>query len=204
MPPAKKKTVAEPIVLRRIEDERVAIGIVGITPVIPHRWSEKSLDAMRDKHMGQARRKPGPKNAEEDARSSCYWLDEECTRPGMPATAFKGAMVSACRFFAAPSMVEAKTLFYVEGVGVDQLVELDGDGIMREDTPRNSTGVVDLRYRMMFFPWSAHLNVRFPKGYISAESVLALLDAAGRVGVGDWRPGSPKSNTGTYGTFRVV
>ena len=31
----------------------------------------------------------------------------------------------------------------------------------------------------------------------------ALVDAAGIGGVGEWRPTSPKSATGSYGTFRV-
>ena len=77
------------------------------------------------------------------------------------------------------------------------------DAVLREDTPRNSGGVADLRYRYQFDPWSAILKVRFMPTVLPAESVYALVDAAGRGGVGDWRPGSPKSNTGSYGTFRI-
>lgn len=206
MPPVKKKSASDPIHISRVEDETISVAIVGLTPVIPHRWSEKALNQMRAKQQGAARQRPEPKNPEEEARASCYWLDVEQTQPAMPATAFKGAIVSACRFFQAPSMVEAKTLFFVEGltVGADQLVPIRGTGVMREDTPRNANGVADLRYRLVFMPWEADIHIRYPRGYITRESVVALLDAAGRVGVGDWRPGAPKSNTGTYGTFRVA
>ena len=38
---------------------------------------------------------------------------------------------------------------------------------------------------------------------IDADSVVALVDAGGRLGVGDWRPSSPKSATGIYGQYKV-
>ena len=66
------------------------------------------------------------------------------------------------------------------------------------------TGVADLRYRYSFFPWSADLRIRFLPSVLTQDSVLALLDAAGYGGVGDWRPSAPKSATGTFGQFEVV
>jgi hypothetical protein len=101
-------------------------------------------------------------------------------------------------------MTDAKRMIFVAGDGPDQLVPITGEQELREDTPRNASGVVDLRYRYQYMPWSAVLTVRFMPAMLTPESVVALVDASGRVGVGDWRPGSPKSNTGTYGTYRVV
>ena len=34
--------------------------------------------------------------------------------------------------------------------------------------------------------------------------MVAFLDAGGRLGVGDWRPNSPKSKTGVYGQWKVI
>jgi hypothetical protein len=201
------------IQLRRIEDMVLEADIVGITPVIPHRWSEKSLRMMRDKQTSATsapRARKEPKNPEEEARDSCYWLDVKdddgniTTKGAVPATAFKASMVGACRFYEGITMTQAKLLFYVEGEGPDQLVPIDGEPIMREDTPRNSGGTADLRYRMQFYPWSARLRIHFLPSMIGPDSVYALLDAAGKGGVGDWRPSSPKSATGTYGQFRLV
>lgn len=201
------------IQLRRIEDVVYTVNIEGVTPVIPHRWSEKSLRMMRDKQMSATsttRVRKEPKNPEEEANDSCYWLDVKdddgsISRKGaVPATAFKAAMVGACRFYEGITMTQAKLLFYVEGEGPDQLVPINGEPEMREDTPRNSGGVADLRYRMMFWPWSARLRVHFLPSMIGVDSVVSLVDAAGKGGVGDWRPSSPKSATGTYGQFRVV
>jgi len=190
--------------LRRIEDMVLKAQIEGVTPVIPHRWSEKSLRMMRDKQMSAsstARTRKEPKDPEQEAHDSCYWLEDQ---GAVPATAFKAAMVGACRFYEGITMTQAKLLFYVEGEGPDQLVPIDGEHTMREDTPRNSGGTADLRYRMQFWPWSAALRIHFLPSMIGPDSVMALLDAAGKGGVGDWRPSSPKSATGTYGQFRVI
>lgn len=189
------------IVLKRLNESEIVVPIIGSTPLIPHRWSEKARNMMRLKQSGAAQAKHDPKDPETEAQSSLYWLDDQ--RPGMPATAFKAAMVEGCRFYKEPSMTEAKRMLYVVGEGVEQLVPIEGEKTLREDLPRNATNVVDLRYRYAFFPWSAILTVRFIAQTITAESVIALLDAGGHSGVGDWRPGSPRSNTGTFGQFRV-
>ena len=200
--------------LRRIEDMVLVTRIEGKTPLIPHRWSEKAIRMMAEKQMqgtaASAKSQREPKDPEQEAHDSCYWLDVQendgsiVTKGAMPATAFKASMVGACRFYEGITMVQAKQLFYVEGSGPDQLVPVDGDPVMRQDTPRNATGVADLRYRMMFFPWSATLRIRYIPTMIDPDSVLALLDAGGKGGVGDWRPSSPKSSTGTFGQFSVM
>ena len=192
------------VTLRRIEDTVLIASIEGTTPVIPHKWSEKAIRQMAEKQQSEdaaARPRKLPKNPEQEAEDSCYWLDGQ---GAIPAVSFKAAMVGACRFYEGITMTLAKLLFYVEGYGPEQLVPIGKDKLMREDTPRNSGGGVDLRYRYQFDPWGAELRVHYLPSMISAESVLALLDAAGKGGVGDWRPSSPKSATGSYGQFRVV
>ena len=198
------------IQLKRLEQAEQTFKIEGLTPVIPHRWAEKSKRLMREKQMnpGAVRVKKEAKDPEAEAMDSCYWLPplegSSESRPALPATAFKAAMVHACRLFEGISMVQAKSLFYVVGESDEQLVPIEGVVRQREDTPRNASGVADLRYRLQFNDWKASITVRFTKAAISAESIAALLDAGGRGGVGDWRPSSPKSATGTYGQFKVV
>lgn len=204
---ARKTDSGGVITLKRLRDEVLEVDIVGLTPLIPHKWSEKARRMMPgyvDPATGEVpdkMAKKGARSPREEAEACVYRLDDG--RPGMPATAFKAAMVDACRFFDKPSMAEAKALFFVEGVGVDQLVAFEGTPILREDMPRNANGGADLRYRYAFFPWKATLRVRYIPTSTDEETVVALVDAAGRCGVGDWRPRSPKSSTGTFGTFRV-
>lgn len=195
--------VMAPIVLDPIETATVLIDIEGISPLIPHRWSEKSKRMMLEKQQGKsARAKHDAKDPEKEAHDACYWLEDG--RPGMPATAFKSAMVNSVRFFRGLTMTVAKMAIFVEGEGPEVLVPIQGVGKMREDTPRNATGVADLRYRTAFYPWSATLKIQVMSSLVDPSSVPNLVEAAGLAGVGDWRPSAPKSTTGTFGMFRVA
>lgn len=203
MPPLRKAAAAAPTVidLIRLQDARAEVPIVGLTPLIPHRWSDKAKALMPGHPHKGTELKKGVRQPEEEAEACLYRLDDG--RLGMPATAFKAALVGACRFFEKPSMTEAKLMLFVEGEGQEQLVPIEGGLTLREDTPRNSNGGADLRYRYAIFPWRAALAIRFIATSVTEQTVYTLADAAGRVGVGDWRPSSPKSSTGTFGTFRL-
>lgn len=190
------------IVLERIERRIVVLDIVGVSPLIPHNWSEKARRMMRQAQSGlDVKPAREPKVARDEAEASLYRLPDG--RPGMPATAFKAAIVGAVRLFQGVTMVQAKSAVFVRGAGPDQLVAVEGEMEMREDMPRNANGNVDLRYRYAFWPWSAALEVEYLPSMMGEASVVALVDAAGGGGVGDWRPSAPKSHTGTFGRFEV-
>jgi hypothetical protein len=191
-----------PVEFARLQRVTLPIAIKGITPLIPHKWSTKARRMMPG-GPDHGLKVKGKREPEVEAAAALYTLPDGAI--GMPATAFKAAMVSACRLIPAKlTMTEAKLLFFVEGIGPDQLVPIEfGGRELREDTPRNSDGGADLRYRFAFFPWQAVVRVRFLPSSITPDSVANLLDAAGAVGIGDWRPGAPKSATGTFGQFQV-
>lgn len=210
MPPRAKATAAKPteqitqIDLPPTRRGLLTIPILGVSPVIPHKWSEKAVRQMRIKQSEEAATKPkhDPKDPEAEAEASLYRLGDG--RPGLPAAAFKGAIVGAARLFAGITMIQLKVAVTVLGEGQDQLVPIEGDMTLREDLPRNANGNPDLRYRYAFMPWSTTLRVEFNEQLISPRAVYTLLDAAGDGGVGDWRPSAPKSNTGMYGRFQVA
>lgn len=203
MPPKAKMEKTGPIQLVRIGRAHTEVRIVGTSPLIPHKWSEKALRMMRDSQSGStARSRREAKVPEAEAEGCQYYLEDGT--PGMPATAFKAAIVGACRLFDGLPMTVAKQAIFVEGEGVEQLVRIEGERTLREDTPRNATGVADLRYRYAYFPWSAVLRIIYLPTMIDIASVGTLVDAAGNGGVGDWRPSAPKSATGTFGRFEVV
>ena len=190
------------IELSRPERGILIVPIVGETPLIVHKWSEKALKQMRDKQFGKnVRPIREPKNPEEEAFASTYWMPDG--RGAMPAVAFKAAMVGACRLHEGLPMTMAKVALFVQGQGTDQLVPIDGPYEMHEDTPRNDNGAPDLRYRNYFFPWSTTLEIHYIKGKLNEASVISLVDSAGYGGVGDWRPSAPKSATGSFGRFRI-
>jgi hypothetical protein len=192
---------AEAITLSPLRQETLEVPILGVTPLIPHRWSEKAKRMMLQAQQGKARQKKEPKDPAQEAADATYWLPDG--RPGMPATAFKAAIAGAARHFEGVTMTMLKECVFVIGEGAEQLVAVEGEITMREDTPRNASGVADLRYRNQIWPWSTTLTIEFLKSQLTSEAVVALVDAAGFGGVGDWRPSAPKSKTGTFGRFHV-
>jgi hypothetical protein len=189
--------------LPRLQRVVFEVPIQGTSPLIVNRWSEKAKAMMLAAQQTKARPKKEPKDPVANFEASRYRFEDG--RDGFPATAFKAAIVHASRLFDGVTQVLVKQTVLVIGDGPDQLVPIEyGDITMREDTPRNASGVADLRYRAQYWPWSTTLRVRTIEGQFDNESILALVDAAGIGGVGEWRPTSPKSATGTYGTFEVA
>ena len=211
--PSKKTTEGTEAVgqsaLEVLDLQRVVytIPVVGTAPLITQRWSEKARRMMLDAQQSSTRKKREAKDPEALFDAARYRLPDD--RDGVPATAFKAAIVHAARLFDGITQVALKQAIVVLGDGRDDrgddLVAIDyGELRMREDTPRNATGVADLRYRPQYWPWSATLRVLTIEGQIKDEaSVIRLVNAAGFGGVGEWRPTSPKSVTGTFGTFEV-
>lgn len=193
---------ATPIDIPRISLSRVEVEIEGVTPLITHAWSAKSKKMMLDAQQQATTTKKAPKNPEQDFQDSRYRLPNG--RDGLPATAFKSAIVTAARHFEKITLVALKSAVFVTGEGPEQLVPIVGDAVMREDTVRIASGTADLRYRPVYWPWSATLVIEYVPTVLTATSVVALVDAGGLSGVGEWRPSAPKSFTGSFGRFRVV
>ena len=207
MPSAgKSTTVSEPqeqaISLTPIRRKTIYVEVEGITPLIVHRFSEKAKRQMlEDQVKTKAKAKRDPQDPDKEFNAARYLMEDG--RDGFPAVGFKAAIVGAARLFEGLTMTMLKQSIYVTGEGSDQLIPIVGDPRMREDVTRVGMGTANLRYRPEYWPWSAVLPVSFIPTQIDAESVLALVDAAGMGGVGEWRPSAPKSATGSYGQFRV-
>jgi hypothetical protein len=152
--------------------------------------------------MGKASTVKEPKDPEADYRDSLYTLDGG--QPGFPAVAFKAAIADAARYFQGVTITQLKQALYVHGLGLQQLVPIEGKPEVFEMPVRLSgQGKADIRFRPIFMEWSAVLIIDYVEHLLTEESLLALVDAAGYGGVGEWRPSSPNSKTGQYGTFRV-
>lgn len=200
------KQVEAKITIPAIAVEVLTVKIVGDAPLISHKWSEKAKRMMLDKQMKKPTPKREAKVPEQDFEDSLYRFPGGGF--GFPATAFKAAMVNACRFVAGIPMTVARGAFHVHYDGHDAqgnpLVKIQGHPTPREDMVRLETGVADIRYRGEFKDWACKLRIRYNANVISPEQLVNLLNTAGfAVGVGEWRPSAPQSKSGSFGTFHV-
>ena len=206
--------------LDKIKSETVTISaprittaefkIVGTAPFVQARFSAKSKQAMMSK-MEQGSTAKGKRVR--DARD----FDQDCKdamhigvdgKSGVPAGAFRNAMISACRLVGFKMtlaklsiFVDADTFDAVDGV---PLVHLHGDWERLDMHTRNATGVVDIRVRPMWRHWHINLRVKYDADQFTLTDVSNLLMRAGvQVGIGEGRPDS-KSSTGLgFGTFEI-
>ena len=197
-------TASTTIKLQRIKREVAEVEIKGTAPLIVHRWSEKARQMMLDAQQGRKSPKE-PKDPQVDFESSMYRFEDG--GHGFPIMAFKSATVKggARVFGKAVKMTELRQVFtfLADGVGVDgtQLARIVGpEPVMREDMVRVGMGTADIRYRAEYRDWSAVLRIEYVPSVIDLSSVIALVDAGGTNGVGEWRP----EKSGSNGTYEVV
>lgn len=184
----------------RIPAETIRVPILGTTPLIVHRFSEKAKRQMLDAMQGRKSPKQA-KDPDAEYLASLYHLKDGGY--GFPTIAFKAATVGAARFYGKEVTMKGlkQTLFFRGEPGDDgqQLCRIDGEPHMREDTVRVGQGS-DLRYRGQFTEWQTAVEVTYVNSALTRESVLSLIDAGGMgVGVGEWRP----ERNGDFGTYRV-
>jgi hypothetical protein len=206
------KTTETIINLPRMSREKINITLIGETPLIVHRFAEKSKREMLEKQTKSAQKGKAAKNPEADFEASIYRMADGSH--GFPAVAFKAAAVTACTSLAGITKVAARQAFHVSGqqsirqgafsaaITTEELVQVHCPApTMREDMVRVGMGTSDIRYRAQYWPWAVDLIVEFNPLAMSAEQVLNLFNTAGfACGVGEWRP----ERDGSNGRFRVA
>ena len=169
------------------------LRLIGTSPLIVHKWSEKAKKQMLDKQMKRGSQGKAAKDPDQDYRESLYIRDDGTY--GFPAVAFKAAAVRAGTY-CEMKMVFLRGAFHVEG----DLVHVEGEPQRREDMVRVGMGTADIRYRPEFPKWATELDVSYNSRALAAEQIVNLFEIAGfAVGVGEWRP----EKDGQFGRFRV-
>lgn len=190
--------------------QRMKFRIIGIAPYVQLSFSGKAINQIREKQEAGHKGKKGAKrdardfNADYEAaahRSTDGWY-------GIPAAAFRNAMVSACRIVGF-QMTKAKLAVFVEADGIDRdgktpLVKLAGKPEMIVDHVRNANGVADLRARALWREWSADVTIRWDADMFDQRDVANLLARVGlQVGIGEGRPDSKASTGMGWGLFKL-
>jgi len=176
------------------------LEIQGLTPIISHRFSDKTIKEIEDKQQGVNIKTRQRREPEKEFDECIYWVDKKKGKVGFPSIAFKIAAIEV-----------AKGKNYIEGLDgkkiksaiqvVGELVEIKSDKpVMRTDTVKIGRGLTTIRYRAELKDWNCVLPIRFNYDLISVEQIVKVFDMAGFcIGVGDWRP----QCNGIFGTFQV-
>ena len=205
------------------------VVIMGTSPLIFHRWSEKAINMILDKQLKKPKQGRDARNPEEEYSNSFYKSVDGYI--SFPALSIKQAMVNAARNIEGITMTLLRGAIFVEGdkdgmikVLVDKKAAklngkvtryAEGEGAentvgfapgykgkieMRQDMVRVGMGSADIRFRGQLKDWSMNFIVKFNESLFSAEQVLNLLQTAGfACGLGEWRP----EKNGSYGTFEI-
>jgi len=194
------------LTLPNIKTQVVTVLIIGTAPLIVHKFSEKMRKRILAKHMGDVIEDREPKDPQANFEAARYRLTDGTD--GIPAGGLKACFVSATGRDSGIATTKAKGAFRVAAddpaTNLCRVLSPHAPR-MREDVVRNDSGVVDIRHRPEFFPWCCLVRVQFLPAFASAKRVLAAIQMAGfRVGLCEWRPSSPKSLSGSFGTFRLA
>lgn len=189
----------------------VEFSIVGTSPYVQLKFSEKAINQMADNMKLGAQAKKGKKREArdfaDDYKQALHVSDGGWH--GIPASAIRSAMISACKSVGF-HMTKGKLGVFVEADGYDTvegmpMIRINGEPEMVMHHVRNATGVADLRVRGMWREWSAKVRIRYDADMFSLADVANLLARAGMyVGIGEGRPDSKSSAGMGWGTFRVA
>jgi hypothetical protein len=203
----KAKDCPVEVTIPPIQIKEIGLTLVGDSPLISHKWSEKAKKEMLDKMMKKAKGGKEAKDPMKDFMDSMYWLSEKPKSPtmedlptarfGFPSVAFKSSAVDACSYADGITKVLTRGAFHI----CTDMVEIQGIPVLREDTVRIGVGGADIRYRGEFRTWKVDLGIRYNAAALSIEQIINLFNIGGfAVGVGEWRP----QKDGSFGMFHVA
>ena len=186
--------------LKAMNLKRMTFTVESTSPLIQHKWSEKTGRQLREKGQKTATTKNREaRNPEKEAHDATHFTAEG--KYGIPLMAFKASMIGAAHkdIGIEKTVVRKSVFFEVDDPGM--IVEIDSpEPIVREDMVRIGAGSADLRYRPEFRKWKAKISCMFDNDLIAAEDILNLANRAGfGVGLLEWRP----EKGGDYGRYRV-
>lgn len=207
----KKTQPQENVTIKAPSIRTAKFKIIGTAPYVQLRFSQKAINQMMEKHAlgSQANKKKAKeaRNFDEDFRQAQHVSTEGWA--GIPASAFRNGLISACRLVGF-KMTLAKLSLFVSEDGFDMvdavpLIKIEGNPEPLIMHARNATGVCDIRVRAKFWPWSADLTIQFDRDQFTTQDVANLLLRVGQqVGIGEGRPDSKMSAGMGWGTFTLA
>jgi hypothetical protein len=203
-----KGAPSKEISVLRITQSRIEFCILGKTPLILHRLSEKAKrELLMPKKKTTADKASSLKhNPYDEYRSSAYRSKDPKSKTSLllPSNAFQRALCSAAVDIpGSAAKAQIGRLVQVEGdcvgyVGIYGVPKLHMAVTRNSDMARTP----DIRTRAIVPAWACRIAVLYVTPVLREQAVANLLAAAGMIqGVGDWRP---EKGRGNYGQFDLV
>ena len=204
----------EVVLVKQVELAKAPVHLIGTSPVMVHRFTEKAKRAMYEKQTNAVTGPKEPRNPWEDIIQGTYWLSNRPTeyteeafnnaitqgaRFGFPATGVKASACSgAYRNKLSKDKVSLYGMFHIAG---DEYIEILGKPQTREDTVTVGMGTTDLRYRVWFPEWEMRFDIIYNRAITTLEHILSYFEAGGfAVGIGEYRI----EKGGIFGAYRVA
>lgn len=187
--------------------------LTGTAPYVGNKFAQEARDKMAAKMAAGSTARKGakrePKDFDAGYKGAMHLTADG--KAGMPAGAFRQALVSACRLVGFKMTIAKLSLFVLaDGVDADDGTPLvlftKGEPHRVDSYVLNETGVADIRPRPMWDAgWEAVLRVQYDGDQFTARDVENLLARVGvQVGVGAGRPDSKASCGQGWGTFSAA
>lgn len=176
------------VALKKIETQTVNIRIVGLSPLIQHKWSEKAKRQMREKHAGKKTKAREVRDPHQEFVDATYYTADG--QFGVPVDAIKASWIGAAHKDIGIEKTLVRKALFIQCNDPNRVIPIEsGEPVMREDCVRVGVGSTDLRYRPEFRNWATVITIQFDSSMLTVEDVINLINRAGfGVGIGEWRP----------------
>lgn len=202
---ATKSKEATEIQVMKVERGNVTFGVVGDTPMILNRMSQKVLHELllpRGRKTAAEKASTAKHDPLAEFRASPYTLDdpEAPTLIAQLAACFKKAIAGAALDMPGVNKSQIGRLCWVKGeripvFGIPQI-------FMSVTRSADMNRTPDIRTRCIVPKWACLITVEYTRPLFNQQVISDLLATAGMSqGIGDWRP---QKGAGTYGQFRLV
>jgi len=206
-------TVSKAVTISPPNFQIAEFKIKGITPYVQNAFPKKVIEEMEEKHKAGSTAKKGTKRQPKDfdlAYEQSKHISEEGWY-GIPAAAFRNAMISACRIVGFKMTLAKLAVFVIED-GFDKnddqpLVKIiKGEPYHQNSMVRIAMDTPDIHARAHWKAgWEAKVKIRYDADMFTAEDLANLLTRVGlQVGIGEGRPDSKKSAGMGWGLFEIV
>jgi hypothetical protein len=201
---AKAPTTKERIEIQEIQTAESRFNVLGVSPMIMHRFSQKAwrellFPGVRENRASlEQRLKHDPFGEFRGA----FYRNSNAKAPTLfhiPNGSFHGSIAAAALDMPGAAKAQIERLTRVVDVNIDLfgVPQIFCAMVRNSDIKRTP----DVRTRPIFPQWGCQVTIRYVKNILTERTVANLFSAAGAIiGIGDWRG----QKGGPYGGYKCV